>query len=245
MTLNPYEPPRTDNRLQNVAPRRPGKPSPWEINEVLTVGWDAVPQHWPVLVLGTLLAQILAGIPGWIPTIAVAMGAVSVRSSEYWTLHAICFPVGLVSGAFFRVGLMKIYIAAARGLDPDFADAFSGGSRLLPMLGTEILMMLGILLGTLLFIVPGVLLSLAWCLSGYYVVDAGLGPMGALRASWNATKGHRGSIFAYELLAALITLGSVFFLVVGIFVALPVISVGFAAIYVRLSGDTAPTTGTG
>jgi len=65
----------------------------------------------------------------------------------------------------------------------------------------SILVGIGIVFGCILFIVPGILLYLAWSLSAPVIVIEKLGPLDALPRSSKLTKGSRGRIFVVLLLA--------------------------------------------
>jgi uncharacterized membrane protein len=95
---------------------------------------------------------------------------------------------------------------------------------------------MGIVLGTLLLIVPGVILAFGWSMAPFYVIDAGLGPMSALRMSWGATKGQKGKLFGLAMLSAAIGFGGLFACGVGIIPAFCVVYVAWAIVFTRISG---------
>ena len=78
MTSNPYDPPRAEYLPQSLAPRDPGEPMPWSIDDVLVVAWNAFRQHWPVLVFAPIVAQLVSAIPPWVPSVAVLAHAVAL-----------------------------------------------------------------------------------------------------------------------------------------------------------------------
>lgn len=59
----------------------------------------------------------------------------------------------------------------------------------------------------------------------------------ALKSSWAITKGFTLKLFLWCLLATLVIVMGLIALIVGLFVALPVISLSFAYIYLKLSED--------
>jgi uncharacterized membrane protein len=87
-----------------------------------------------------------------------------------------------------------------------------------------------------LFVVPGVILAIALSLADPALVDRGLGGIGALSWSWEATKGQRMKLFVYFLLVVvLVTLGACA-CGVGIFVAMPIVWLARARIYASING---------
>lgn len=138
--------------------------------------------------------------------------------------------------AFFQVGLLKIFLQAARGQFCQFGELIQGGPRFLAMVGVLLLKQLIIMVGLILFIVPGVIAALGLALAEYYVVDQNMGPVQALKASWAATEGQKGKIFLYGILSVGVMILGLLACCVGIFAAGPTIQVGNALIYCALSG---------
>ena len=90
------------------------------------------------------------------------------------------------------------------------------GNRFWLYLGMIILTMIGLVIGFLLLIVPGVILMVRWSASTGYLLGKGDGVVDSLSASWRATKGHGWSIF----LAGLLLIVAVFIVLGGLSAAL-------------------------
>ena len=76
-----------------------------------------------------------------------------------------------------------------------------------------------ILLGFACFIIPGIYLTVRWMFAEVLVIDKGLRPLEALKASSALTAGVRGKLFWLLLILALIVLLSTFALIIGAVVA--------------------------
>jgi hypothetical protein len=142
-----------------------------------------------------------------------------------------------VVSCFFQAGLIKIWLDAARGQTPSFGAMFTGGDRFLPLLGGLFLMYFIAGLGFILLIVPGVILLLGLSLTPYYIIDAKMGPIAALQASWAATKGQKGDLFVLGLAAVGMMIVGLMACVLGIFVTAPICFVAFVVAYTRISGN--------
>lgn len=235
-SYNPYA--YTSPQSPPQQPGRPtaGAPQPWQIGEVIGHAWNMFKSSWPTLVFTQFLSGLLGGIPNYVPGILVATEAVEVNSATYWTIYSVCLLLGLVVTTFFTGGMIKVWCAAARGQTPQFGDMFTGGSRFLPLLGALFLTLLAVGFGYVLLIVPGIILGLGLAFAQFYVVDQNMGPIDALKASWEATKGHKGHLFLFGLVAVLIGLAGYAACCIGIFAAIPLIMVAWATIYTRVSG---------
>lgn len=91
-----------------------------------------------------------------------------------------------------------------------------------------------LLLGFLLLIVPGIYLAVRWMFAEFYVVEKGMRPLEALRASSELTKGHRWKLFWFSLIATVLLILSLLLLVVGILPASLVLTFAMMHIYYAL-----------
>lgn len=91
-----------------------------------------------------------------------------------------------------------------------------------------------IFLGLLLFIVPGVYLAVRWMFSELYIIDHGMRPLEALKASSALTAGYRWKLLLYMFTAVVLSLVSILFLVVGLFVAMAVLNLATIMLFWKL-----------
>jgi uncharacterized membrane protein len=234
---NPYAAPQAGPQMP-MAPQYGGGggPQPWEIGDVLGHAWNVFKPNWATLLFSYLLALFIGALPGQVPGILVQAGALDQQDAVYAILLLVFSLVGYVIGAFFQAGYIKIWLAAARGQTPQFGDLFSGGGRFFWVFLANLLLGLAIGFGLILLIVPGIILACGLWFTPYFVVDQNMGPIDALSASWKATDGNKGKIFLFALVAFLIILASELACCLPVLVALPVVGVAGATIYLRLTG---------
>src|SRR5690606_31053459 len=105
----------------------------------------------------------------------------------------------------------------------------------LPSLGISVLFNLGVFLGLMLFIIPGIFLALAWALALPAAVDRDLGAVEALNESFRLTTGHRWGLFGLYL--ALLGIGVIGLCAcfVGVFVSAAIWQLSVASVYARLT----------
>ncbi len=88
-----------------------------------------------------------------------------------------------------------------RGRKPQIGESLrSGFGRILPILGIAICYEIGITVGLILLIVPGLIWAVAWSLAVPVCVLEKLGPIKSLGRSARLTKGHRWKLFGLGLL---------------------------------------------
>lgn len=100
--------------------------------------------------------------------------------------------VGVAGGIWSLLvypGYLYLQAKAARGETPDPGECFKKGlSRLFPLLGMSLLGGVLVVLGFIAFIIPGVMLVRGFFLAPYYVMDQDLGPVDALKKSYQDSK---------------------------------------------------------
>ena len=231
---NPYAAPQEAPPLPQALVAT-GTPQPWSVGEVISLGWTRFTQSWAILVFSYLVVAIILQVVAQIAQRALGMTP-DFQSRGYWIAFGGSLVVNQIVNAYFQTGLLRIWLGVARGQAPSFGVLFSGFDRFLPMLALTLLMTLASGLGLVLLIVPGILIYLGLYLAPYYLVDAGMGPIEAMKASWNATRGQKADVFL--LVLAGVGLGMLGFVMclLGILATYPLYAVAAAVAYTRMSG---------
>jgi uncharacterized membrane protein len=86
-------------------------------------------------------------------------------------------------------------------------------------------------LGTLLLVVPGIILGLMFMFYGYVMIEKSLGPIEALQESKRLTQGVKMDLFLFSLLAIGLNLLGMLALLVGVFVTMIVTYLAIAHLY--------------
>jgi len=95
---------------------------------------------------------------------------------------------------------------AFRGNSPGIGDALSRGfARFFPIVTASILIGLGVGIGMMLLVVPGVILMCLWSLAIPACVVEKLGAIDSMKRSAALTKGYRWTIFGLFLITGIIT----------------------------------------
>ncbi len=239
MSYNPYAAPGA------APPPAPGiggstGPQPWSVGEVMGLGWSLFKQHWGTFVGAGIMSQMFAGIPQQVPNILKTTGIITENDPAYWGILGGAALIGQLIASFFQVGMTKIYLTTARGGRPEIGDLFTGGGQFLTMLGANLLMSIIISFGMVMLIIPGIIFGLGLSLTHFFIVDQNLGAVDAMKASWEATKGQKGSIFGFGFLAFFVIILGALACLVGILAAIPTVGLGMTIIYLRISGRGQP-----
>jgi uncharacterized membrane protein len=154
-------------------------------------------------------------------------------------LHSIPYLGKVASFAISTPLLIGNFIVSAKllhGQTPVFRDFFTGFQYFLPLLLLSVVAGLFISIGTLLLIIPGVYLIVAYMFASYLVVDRGLDFWPAMELSRRTVHPRWFSYFAFVLLVVLLNLAGAVALGVGLLVTIPLSFCAVTAAYADLFG---------
>src|SRR5690606_29280288 len=105
---------------------------------VLQLGWE-IAKRQPILFLAAFIATVVPNLPGSVGDVFEQLGLWQADS-----LPALLFTVsaglfGMLASWFLQVGLLRMFLSAARGQQVSFGLLLSGADRFLPMVGYSIL----------------------------------------------------------------------------------------------------------
>ena len=99
---------------------------------------------------------------------------------------------------------------------------------------TNVIRQIIIIVGLILFIIPGIIFAIKLQFVDYLIVDKKMG-IDSLSKSWNMTKGVKWNLFLLWILIALINIAGALLLLVGLFITVPLSVVATAYVYRKLS----------
>jgi hypothetical protein len=182
----PLTSPTTKVELPNIPENWPGGWGAYKFSK------QAVKRNWSVLLLLFVTNLVIATVSG------AVLGK--------YAGHGIAFLVE----TFFEMAIISTLLASVRGQKLAYGASLKTVSLKLYINYVLSLIVLGIILGIslLLLVIPFFFVMPRLIFTPYFVIDKNMGPIEAIRASWEASKGHAGKIwgiigvtFAFTLLA--------------------------------------------
>lgn len=189
----------------------------------------------PVATLGT--SFLLMALPGLIASLAGAQ--LTMLTSWRSGMYAGMVGYGLVIGLLWLIAsgaLVHATVAHDQGRQASMAEGVRIGiARCLPLAAVYILFFLGVWIGTLLLVVPGIWLAVRWGVALPAVVAERTGVFGAFTRSSDLTRGARWHVFGIMLLATIVYVLIVF--AIGILT-----TAGSGSLAALAGGRAVPTT---
>jgi len=204
-------------------------PQSFSKGEALRFGWNTMKSNLGFFIVLLIIYGLLYAVPF---IIAMMVMAVNVP------LGVILYIADMALTILMAMGLVKIALRFCDKEKGRFSDLFSQYRLFFKYLFALILYGLIVFGGTLLLIVPGIILGIKFWFFDYFVVDKELGPIEALERSWAITRGVKWNLFVFFLILAGINLLGALFLLVGLFATIPATMVASAFVYRRLLAQT-------
>jgi len=197
------------------------------IKEAIRFGWDTMKANIGFFIGLLIVAFLIQVIPR-------AVG--EVISGQFPIISVILYLTATVLEIVVSLGLLKVSINFCDGKKGKLDDLLSSFNLVLQYFAAALLYLLIVTAGTILFIVPGVIWCIKYSLFPYFIVDKGMGPLEAIKASGKATADAKFQLFLFGLLLGLINLGGLLAFGIGLFASIPVTLLAYAFAYRQLSG---------
>ena len=134
--------------------------------------------------------------------------------------------------------MIKICLKFCDNKERNFGDLFSCFPLFFKYLFSLILYLLILVGGAILLIFPAVIWGIKFYFFGYFIVDEGLGPVEALKASSRITMDAKWDLLGLSFVLGVIIMLGVLCLGIGFFAAAPTVIVAIALTYRKLLSQT-------
>jgi len=199
------------------------------ISEVVKFGWKKMKDNLGFFIVLLLVAWVVQAVPQFIGEYLVERQII---------IGIIVYLIAFVLNIVVAMGLIKVSLRFSANKKGTFGDLFSCFPLFFKYLFGSILFALITIAGTILLIFPGVIWGIKFGLFPYFIVDKGLGPIKALKASAKTTMGAKWDLLGFGFIIFIINLLGVLCLLIGIFATIPTTMVATALVYRRLLSQT-------
>ena len=151
----------------------------------------------------------------------VVTGILNLITSSSYVLNLL---VQLIIGSLFTLGFIRNMFQTMDGEEPQFSTYGQEARKFLHYLVANILYSIIVCIGIVLLIIPGIYLAIRLQFFQQYIVsEERCSAIDALKKSWELTQGQAMPLFLLALVQIGLTLLGLILLVVGLFVAIPLI----------------------
>ncbi len=178
------------------------------IDDAMSQGWNLT-QHnfWKMLGLISL-----AGFLAFIPDIA---GFGIGFNNRFVAFVFVLVFAGFLIKTIMTLGLINVQLQIFDGMEVNSDHLWAPAGKFWAFLGATIIYLVLLCMGTLFFVVPGIIVSLLFSFYPYFLVEHRCGPIQALKASAAITSGALWELFFLFLVLGIIESFSPMFFLVG------------------------------
>jgi len=206
--------------------------APLSVGSFIKFGWETFKKRPWFFIFAVILFSLIGGVVNGFGSLVQSMVDGTATTGIG---HLLGFLINIAVNVMVGIGTLAFFIKAHD--TPDTATYYDAWRPELfwKYLGAYILFVIIVSVGFILFIIPGIIASLTFGFTLYLVVDKGLGPIEALKESARLTKGNRWRMLAMAGASALLMILGILCLIVGIFVAAPILTLAGVEMYRRIS----------
>lgn len=243
---NPYAPPQVSNANQNASEIQPQGNYPLDFGQCIRTAWECTNSNLGKLFLFGLIYMVI--IIAW-ELLNAAIGTLfgipfmdEGVTQEQLIVSAIGDIIGEIISIFLGLGGTIFGLNLLKGKEANVGQIFTGGRFLLRQIGASIIYAIIVILGIILLVIPGIYLAIRLGQFQNALVEKDLGPIEALKASWQITEGNVINYLALFIISIGIVLLGMLALLVGLIWAYPTAILANISAYLYMSrGKTCVT----
>lgn len=180
------------------------RPEKFQIGRVFNNSFSVIGRNVG-LCLG--LAVLFSGLPTFLYQLWIWNSATGIEtgppefSGQRVMVTITAVVVSMALAAILQAALVRAAIEDLNGKRPSIGDCIGTAfSLLLPVIGIAVLVSLGMMLGLILLIIPGIILWIRWSVAVPVLVQERLGVLGSMARSRDLTKGSRWALFGFWII---------------------------------------------
>ena len=217
------------------------QPTQIEAGEVISTSWEIYKSEMGICIGGVIVAGIINAVASAPSTIlqemmnggAFGQEAMIIAAAAWFVLYIL----GIAVQLYMTLGVNILLLNVVRGQGAEIGDLFKGGPYFLRMLGSSFLFGLAVGVGTILCIVPGIIVALMFWPYAYLLVDKDPPGIDCLSRAKEITENNWGAVFLIGLVSFGINLLGLAACCVGLIFTAPLTTLMMAVAYCRMTGQ--------
>ena len=192
---------------------------------------DILKESWGIFKEKMLLVWLVLAIM-W--GISFFFGIFQENVGEESAFGALISLVSFVATILLELGMIRVFLNLVDHKEAKIEQLFSESHHFFRCLGAFILFGLGVLIGLILLIIPGIYIALRYGFFAYFIIDKDTKIMESFEKSANVTKGIKWQLIVFALAMLGVNILGFLCLGIGLLFTIPVTSLSFAVLYRRL-----------
>lgn len=204
-----------------------------EVGAAIGYGWKKFSENvgpFIILMIAVFLASIVIGIIQSVITPSDSTGLLALM----WS--ALVAVIAYVITSIIQAGVIRAALGVTRGETPSVSQ-LTQTDNIANYILTVILVGIGLFIGFILCIIPGIIWLIFTAYAPIAALDKGLGPIDAISASINWVKDRFGSVFLILLVSYIVYIVGLCLCGVGLLVSAPVALVAMVYSYRALNNE--------
>jgi uncharacterized membrane protein len=204
--------------------------APFSYGDALRHGWQAFTANVGAMALYALVVVAVSGLLNLLLS--------SLDATQTFIGNVAVFLINQV----IAIGWLRIALDAIDGRPIETERVRASFSVLVPFIVAAILFSIGVTIGLVLLVIPGIVFAVVFGFYGWPLVDGAVDDgLSALRRSAEITRGHRWQLFGFVIVLVLLNIVGVLALVIGVLITSAVSILALAHVYRRLDAGVRAT----
>lgn len=228
----------------------PADPNAWELGAALSYGWKKFQENAAQIIIAALVLFVAIAV-----VVGIGIGITALLTSDvtcgydssgryscdggpnfFITLITTAITVGLIVFASLVVGagIIRGSLGITEGRPFVATDLLKIDG---PVIVASLLVAGLTFVGFVLCYLPGIVVAFATSYTLYFVIDKGLAPVEAVKASVNLVKDNLGNTLVWYIVGGIVSGAGAIACGVGVLVTYPLVIIGTAYTYKKLTGQ--------
>ena len=189
---------------------------------ILRAAWQRTKDRLGFLIIVGIILAIFFGLS------SVLIAYISTETAVGGIIAQVIY---YILSAVVSIGITKIVLDIADGKEGALIDLITHWNVLLKYIGVTIVYAVVVYVGFFLLLFPGVIWMLKFFFAPWLVIDKGMGPIKAMKASSRMTMGMKWDLIGFIAVGYAVLLLGLLALGIGLIVAIPLFTIATAMVY--------------
>jgi uncharacterized membrane protein len=209
-----------------------------DVGSAFSYGWEKFQRYWKEFVLLQLAMFVAVLVVSLIAVLAIVPAATGNDAGIFitWVLLAVIFFVIFALAFALQAGVFRAGLGVTRGVAPNF-DMFKDTTNFGPYIVTVLLVGLGVALGSIICVLPGIAFGILTAYAPLLSLDRGMSAVDAIRRSIEMVTSNLGPVVLILVVSYLVYYVGTLLCGIGVLVTAPIALVMLCYSYRALNNE--------